>query len=57
MLIFFEKITQEVKFEILLKHIERRPGIDLVGRDLEYHMIGLKTQCLWVTDIPIPGLH
>ena len=33
-----------------------RPGIDLVVRDLEYHVIGLKTQCLWVTYIPIPCL-
>ena len=32
-------------------------GIDLVVHDLEYHVIGLKTQCLWVTYIPIPGLH
>ena len=30
---------------------------DLVVRDLEYYVIGLKTQCLWVTYIPIPGLH
>ena len=32
-------------------------GIDFVVRDLEYHVIGLKTQCLWVIYIPIPGLH
>ena len=24
---------------------------------LAYHVIGLKTQCLWVTFTPIPGLH
>ena len=29
----------------------------MVVRDLAYHVIGLKTQCLWVTYIPIPGLH
>ena len=29
----------------------------MVVRDLENHLIGLKTQCLWVTLTPIPGLH
>ena len=28
-----------------------------VARDLAYHVIGLNTQCLWVTPTPIPGLH
>ena len=29
----------------------------MVVCDLEYHVIGLKTQCLWVTYIPILGFH
>ena len=29
----------------------------MVARDLAYHVIGLNTQCLWVTPTPIPGLH
>ena len=29
----------------------------MVVRDTAFHVIGLKTQCLWVTYIPIPGLH
>ena len=33
------------------------PGIDLVVHDLAYHVIGLKTQCLWFKCIPIPCLH
>ena len=37
--------------------IRQRPGIELVVRDLAYHVIGLKTQCLWVTLTAIPGLH
>ena len=32
-------------------------GIDLVVLDLAYYVIGLKTQCLWVTSTPIPSLH
>ena len=31
--------------------------IDLVVLDYAYHVIDLKTQCLWVTSVPIPGLH
>ena len=34
-----------------------QPNIDLIVCDLAYHVIGLNTQCLWVTYIPIPGLH
>ena len=29
----------------------------MLVRDLANHVIGLKTQCLWVTLTPIPGLH
>ena len=29
----------------------------MVARDLAYQVIGLNTQCLWVTPTPIPGLH
>ena len=32
-------------------------GIELVVRDLAYHVIGLKTYSLWVTLTAIPGLH
>ena len=38
---------------LVLKKVYR----DLVARDLAYHVIGLNTQCLWVTPNPIPGLH
>ena len=29
----------------------------MVVHDLAYHVIGLKTQCLWVTLTAIPSLH
>ena len=29
----------------------------MVVRDIAYHVIGLKTQCLWFTSTSIPGIH
>ena len=34
-----------------------KPDVTQRRRDLAYHVIGLKTQCLWVTLTSIPSLH